>query len=347
MALLAALHPLLEEEGGDDEVMPTRVGSHESLQTSPTQPTIPTPKSGAPHLPTVGALSRRGLVPQPSDPAVPGVWGHLRHLLTQVPRPATSEALGAGAVDQGTLDVQGPALAEQPPVPATSNPAKLPLALPAPPAPAASAKYVLRGELSEAEKRAVAAAQLKLEKAKDRKAPAACTLKGGPGAGLTPPSRGPWGSLGSFAGRRPPSNPEKLELFKELKQAYENIIKSRKLKSEVKSQGTDRQKLYWSFMQDEMKSGGSSNTTSPKETFAAAVAKWKNLHTEPVDEEEPLAEEHVLTSEEPQAEEHILTSEVAAEHPPGQGCKRKAPEASRRITGKMSVPEEGQQAKKK
>ena len=311
--------------------MPKMVGSHDALQTSPTQPTIPTPKSGTPHTPTVGALRHRELVPQPSDPAVPGVWGHL---LTQVPRPATSEARGASAGDQGTLDVQGPALAEQPPAPAASNPAKLPLALPAPPAPAAAAKFVLRGELSEAEKRAVAAAQLKLEKAKDRKAPAACTPKGGPGAGLTPPSRGPWGSLGSFAGRRPPTNPEKLELFKELKLAYENIIKSRKLKSEVKSQGTDRQKLYWSFMQDEMKSGGSSNTTSPKERFAAAVAKWKNLHTEPVDEEEPPAEEDAV-------------EEVAAEHPPGQGCKRKAPEVSRRITGKMSVPEEGQQAKKK
>jgi hypothetical protein len=125
-----------------------------------------------------------------------------------------------------------------------------------------------------------------------------------------------------------------LELFNELKQAYENILKYRKLKSEVKSQGTDRQKLYWSFMQDEMTSGGSSNTTSPKETFAAAVAKWKNLHTEPVDKEEPPAEEDAV-------------EEVAAEHPPGRGCKRKAPEAKHRIPAKMSVPEEGQQAKKK
>ena len=336
MALLAALHPFLEEEGGDDEFMPKRVGSHEALQTSPTQPTIPTPKSGARHIPTDGALRHRELAPQPSDPAVPGVWGHL---LTQVPGPATSESLGAGAGDQGTLDVQGPALAEQPPVPAASDPVKLPLALPAPPAPVASTQYVLRGELSAAEKRAVAAAQLKLEKAKDRKAPAgckapaACTPKGGPGAGLTPPSRGPWGSLGSFAGRRPPTIPEKLELFNELKQAYENILKYRKLKSEVKSQGTDRQKLYWSFMQDEMKSGGSSSTTSPKEMFAAAVAKWKNLHTEPVDMEEPPAEEDAA-------------EEAGAEHLPGQGCKRKAP-AAKRITAKMSVPEESQQAKKK
>jgi hypothetical protein len=124
-----------------------------------------------------------------------------------------------------------------------------------------------------------------------------------------------------------------LELFNELKQAYENILKYRKLKSEVKSQGTDRQKLYWSFMQDEMKSGGSSNTTSPKETFAAAVAKWKNLHTEPVDEEEPPAAEDAA-------------EEAGAEHLPGQGCKRKAP-AAKRITAKMSVPEESQQAKKK
>ena len=35
MALHAALHPWLEEEGGDDEFMPKKVGSRDALQTSP------------------------------------------------------------------------------------------------------------------------------------------------------------------------------------------------------------------------------------------------------------------------------------------------------------------------
>ena len=353
MALYAALHPLLEEKGGDDEFMPKKVDSRDTLQTSPTQPTIPVPKSDTPHTPTAGALRHRELVPQPSDPAVPGVWGHL---LTPVPRLAASESLGAGAgakQPQAEMDLESHragALAEQRPVPTVSGLVELPPALPAPPAHAAaqlSAGRVLRGELSAAEQRAVAAAQLKLQRAQDRKARrAACTPPHKPGVGpRTPPSRGPWGSLGSFAGRRPPANPEKLQLFKELKQAYENIIMYRKVKSELKSGGTDRQKMYWSFMQAELTSAGASSTVSPKEMFAAAVAKWKNEHTEPVTVD--TVEHGPVGKEEPPAEEEEARVAGAAEHPPGQGRKRKAPAVKHRLPKKMSVADEHQWAKKK
>jgi hypothetical protein len=136
-----------------------------------------------------------------------------------------------------------------------------------------------------------------------------------------------------------------LQLFKELKQAYENIIMYRKVKSELKSGGTDRQKMYWSFMQAELKSAGASSTVSSKEMFAAAVAKWKNLHTEPVTVD--TAEHGPVGKEEPPAEEEEARVAGAAERPRGRGCKRKAPAVKHRLPKKMSVADEHQWAKKK
>ena len=136
---------------------------------------------------------------------------------------------------------------------------------------AATKPTTLKGELSEAEKQAVESAEKKLEK-QFRKGQAKKQAK------PELPTRRPWGSCGSFAGRRPPLDPVKLKEFQDLKCAYEAAVKDRK----VKSEGSDRQKQYWSFMQSELQGAAASSDDSPKKAFANAVKKWQALHTEEV-----------------------------------------------------------------
>ncbi len=72
MALYAALNPGFEEEGEDAEVAFSTPRPSLPSQTSP-QTSPPTQAKTECELTT----SRRHLFPCPSDPAMPGVWGHL------------------------------------------------------------------------------------------------------------------------------------------------------------------------------------------------------------------------------------------------------------------------------
>ena len=80
------------------------------------------------------------------------------------------------------------------------------------------------------------------------------------------------GSANTFAGRRPPRDPARLELFMAKKAAWEQAQKDRK---EAKTQGTvspkwsENQKKFWKHMSDTIKQQGGG-----KDAFRAAVSQW-------------------------------------------------------------------------
>ena len=80
------------------------------------------------------------------------------------------------------------------------------------------------------------------------------------------------GSANTFAGRRPPKDPARLELFMAKKAAWEQAQKDRK---EARTQGTvspkwsENQKKFWKHMSDTIKQQGGG-----KDAFKAAVSQW-------------------------------------------------------------------------
>ena len=84
------------------------------------------------------------------------------------------------------------------------------------------------------------------------------------------------GEAGTFAGRRPPKNEEKLKVFNQLKEEFNKAKKDCKDQLKVKSKSggdsTANQQEFWTFVQKHMKEQKAGTTQN---RLSAAAAAWR------------------------------------------------------------------------
>ena len=89
-------------------------------------------------------------------------------------------------------------------------------------------------------------------------------------------ARRPPGSVGTFAGRRPPKDPKKLEVFLGMKRIYQESMQQKgSKKAKTASEG---QLTYWNFMQGEMARLAAAGVAGGDRMRQAAVA-WRAMQS--------------------------------------------------------------------
>ena len=81
-------------------------------------------------------------------------------------------------------------------------------------------------------------------------------------------------TAGTFAGRRPPTNPEKLEVFMKMKEIYYETRPDQQQGPSKKRKGSTNQNQYYAFMQKEMAKLASAGVNGGERMKRAAEA-WR------------------------------------------------------------------------
>lgn len=118
---------------------------------------------------------------------------------------------------------------------------------------------------------------------------------GNPTANTASRKRAPRGSCGTFAGHRPPKNPEKRAVFEELKAEYlkaQQMVRSMVTEKDGKVKRrrlSDNQLAYYAFMKDKMSDLAADGMAGSERMKAAAAAWQEKVAQAESDADEPAA----------------------------------------------------------